>query len=212
MRMAAGLQLGDIVTADEQTSGQGRHGHSWHSERLTGLYCSFVLLPTPLLPLALGLAAKNAIADATGIVCDLRWPNDIMLDDCKVGGILVQLVEGKAIGGIGINVNQTAFPPDLASEATSLRLHAGQEFRRSHILDALRGAIPKFTGEPPESLVRLFTNASSYASGRRVKVLQPEGVIEGTTAGLDASGFLIVRRDDGTDSLILAGGVRAAGS
>jgi len=212
MRIATGLQLGDIVTADEQTEGQGRHGRAWYSERFTGLYCSFVLLPTPLLPLSLGLAAKRAIAVATGIVCDLRWPNDIMLDERKVGGILVQLVDGKAIGGIGINVNHSRFHHDLAAEATSLRLHAGREFRRSHILDALREAIPYYTAETPENLIRLFTHASTYASGRRVRVQQQEGVIEGTTAGLDASGFLIVRKDDGTDALIVAGGVRAAGA
>src|SRR6266481_2261804 len=121
MRIAADLRIGDIVTADEQTAGQGRHGHAWHSERLSGLYCSFVLLPTPLLTLALGLAAQEAIAFATGIACDLRWPNDLMLGNRKIGGILVQLVDGKAIGGIGINVNHSILPPDLAAEATSLR-------------------------------------------------------------------------------------------
>ncbi len=212
MRIAAGLRIGDIVTADEQTAGQGRHGHCWHSTRLSGLYCSFVLSPTPLLTLALGLATKNAIACLTGIACDLRWPNDVMLDDRKVGGILVQLVDGKAIGGIGINVNHTVFPPELAGEATSLRLHANREFRRAEILDALRTAIPFYAGEDAETIVRLFTNASSYATGRRVTVQQPDGVIDGTTAGLDSDGFLIVRKDDGTDTLILAGGVRAAGS
>ena len=212
MTIAAGLQIGDIVTADEQTAGQGRHGHAWHSERLSGLYCSFVLPPTPLLTLTLGLAAAEAISHATGIVCDLRWPNDLMLDDRKTGGILVQLVDNKAIGGIGINVNQTAFPPELGAQATSLRLHAGREFHRSHILDALRRFIPKFMSEKPERIIRLFSVASSYASGRRVIVQQPDGVIEGTTAGLDDSGFLIVRNDNGTDTLIVAGGVRAAGS
>jgi BirA family biotin operon repressor/biotin-[acetyl-CoA-carboxylase] ligase len=212
MRIAAGLEIGDIVTADEQTAGQGRYGHSWHSERSSGLYCSFVLPPTPLLTLALGLAARDAISQTTGIVCDLRWPNDLMLAERKLGGILVQLADGKAIGGIGINVNHTMFPRHLQSEATSLHLHAGREFDRSYILDALRLSIPKFTSEKTGMIIRLFTNASSYASGRRVTVDQPDGVIEGTTAGLDSSGFLIVRKDDGTDALIVAGGVRAAGS
>jgi BirA family biotin operon repressor/biotin-[acetyl-CoA-carboxylase] ligase len=63
-----------------------------------------------------------------------------------------------------------------------------------------------------DTILRLFTRASSYAAGRRVTVEQPDGIIEGTTAGLDPAGFLIVRQDDGTDTLILAGGVRAAGS
>ena len=212
MRVAATLPIGDVVTADEQTEGQGRHGHIWHSAPDTGIYCSMVLEPTPLLTLALGLATVDAIAQATGITCDIRWPNDLMLDNRKVAGILVQLVDGKAIGGIGINVNHTAFPPDLATEATSLYLHAGHAFERTPILQALLPAVRASTAEDSETILRLFTRASSYASGRRVKVQQPDAVIEGTTAGLNSEGFLIVRNDNGTDTLILAGGVRAASS
>jgi BirA family transcriptional regulator, biotin operon repressor / biotin---[acetyl-CoA-carboxylase] ligase len=210
MRVAADLEIGDVVTADEQTAGQGRHGHSWHSEPRAGIYCSIVLEPRPLLTLALGLAAAEAIAHSTGIACDLRWPNDLMLGNRKTGGILVHLVEGKAIAGIGINVNNSAFPPEL--DATSLRLHTGRVFDRQTILDALLPAVASFAAEDAETVLRLFTHASSYAAGRRVVVHQPDGDITGVTAGLDCEGFLIVRKDDGTDTLILAGGVRAAGA
>ena len=82
----------------------------------------------------------------------------------------------------------------------------------SDLLIALLRAVDNFITEAPESILRLFTHASSYALGRRVTVHQPGGVITGTTRGLDPSGFLIVRQDDGTDTLILAGGVRATGS
>ena len=77
-----------------------------------------------------------------------------------------------------------------------------------------KGAFYEVLGiaEDPETILRLFTHASSYVAGRHVTVDQPGGVITGTTAGLDPAGFLIVRQDDGTDTLILAGGVRAAGS
>ncbi len=126
MRAAAALPRGSVVIADEQTAGQGRHGHSWHSAPGAGIYCSIVLDPAPALTLALGLATVEAIAEATGIACDLRWPNDVMLDGKKCAGILVQLVDGKAIAGIGINVNHTEFPPDLAAEATSLRIVCGR--------------------------------------------------------------------------------------
>ena len=57
----------------------GRHGHTWHSEAGSGIYCSLVLAPAPVLTLALGLAAQDAIAKSTGIACDLRWPNDVMI-------------------------------------------------------------------------------------------------------------------------------------
>ena len=206
MTAAAVLPLGSIVLAEEQTAGQGRHGHSWHSEPFAGIYCSIVLPPAPLLTLALGLATAEAI----GIPCDLRWPNDVMIGNRKTAGILVNLVDGKAVAGIGINVNHTGLPTDL--EATSLRLAAGHPFEREPILNALFDAVPAFTALPPEDILRLFTKASSYAAGRRVVVHQPDGVVRGTTAGLNPDGFLIVRKDDGTETLVLAGGVRAAGS
>ena len=210
MRAAALLPMGSVVLAEEQTAGLGRHGHSWHSEPGNGIYCSMVLEPSPVLTLALGLAAAEAIARSTGIACDLRWPNDVMLDGKKVAGILVQLVDNRAIAGIGINVSHTALPAAL--EATSLRLHTGKQLPREEIVIALLRAVPAYVSEDTETILRLFTHASSYAAGRRVRVEQPDGAIEGVTAGLDASGFLIVRKDDGTDTLILAGGVRAAGS
>jgi BirA family biotin operon repressor/biotin-[acetyl-CoA-carboxylase] ligase len=210
MHKAVGLPLGSVVLADEQTAGLGRHGHSWHSERGSGVYCSMVLAPSPVLTLALGLATAEAIAHSTGISCDLRWPNDVMLDGKKVAGILVQLVDDTAIAGIGINANHPQLPSEL--EATSLRIHAGREFAREDIVSALIDSVSAFAAEDTETILRLFTHASSYAAGRRVVVHQPEGIIEGVTAGLNGAGFLIVRKDDGTDTLILAGGVRAAGS
>ena len=212
MRAAAELEVGDVVIADEQTAGQGRHGHTWHSAPGTGLYCSMVLTPAPLLTMALGLAAAEAIEKSTGVRCDLRWPNDLMLGDRKTAGILVQLVGEKAVAGIGINLNHTEFPPDLAEIATSLRLHTGREISRDDVLAALVPAVDAMVAHDADTILRLFSRASSYVSGRRVVVDLPNGPIEGTTAGLNRDGFLIVRRDDGTDTLILAGGVRAAGS
>ena len=208
MRAAIGLEPGCVVLADEQTAGQGRHGRRWHSEPASGIYCSVVLKPMPVLTLALGLATADAIARATGIECDLRWPNDVMLAGKKVAGILVR----NAIAGIGINVNHTSFPPELAAEATSLRLHTDRPVSSTGILLHLLPAIDTFVELDQDTILRRFTRASSYAAGRRVTVAEADGIIEGTTAGLNPAGFLIVRKDDGTDTLIVAGGVRAAGS
>ena len=232
MRVAAALEPGDVVLAEEQRAGMGRHGHTWHSEAGSGIYCSMVLAPAPVLTLALGLAAQDAIAESTGISCDLRWPNDVMIADRKVAGILVQLSGAKAIAGIGINVNHESFPPELAGEATSLSrertrspgLGGGQSgagasacqpcqpIPREPIIAALLRAAGEYLAYDTPAILRLFTRSSSYAAGRRVEVQQPGGVIRGVTAGLNPEGFLVVRRDDGTDTLIIAGGVRAAGS
>jgi BirA family biotin operon repressor/biotin-[acetyl-CoA-carboxylase] ligase len=212
MTAAAGLPVGDIVLAEEQTAGQGRHGHSWHSAAGDGIYCSLVLPQSPLLTLALGLSTHTAIFEAAGLVCDLRWPNDLMLADRKVAGILVQAVGGNAIAGIGINVNHAGFPADVASIATSLRLAAGRPIPREDILLALLPAIDAIVPQAKSAILASFTHLSSYAFGRRVEVELPEGILQGTTMGLNPDGYLIVRRRDGTDTLVVAGGVRAARS
>jgi BirA family biotin operon repressor/biotin-[acetyl-CoA-carboxylase] ligase len=214
----AGCEQGTVVVADEQTAGQGRHGRQWHSEPNAGLYVSIVLRPAlradslPVLTLALGLAAADAIAEATGITCDLRWPNDVMIEGKKVAGILVQLVESAAIAGIGVNVSHTTFPPEIAAEATSLRIVSNHQHSREQLLVALLGAVNRYCSileqKGRDEILLMFSRRSSYARNKRVRVKQGAAVVEGTTAGLDPSGFLILRKDDGTEQLVLAGGVR----
>ena len=219
---AAGCGPGTLVVAGSQTAGQGRYGRFWHSEPDSGLYVSIVLRPTlsnsslPVLMLALGLATAEAIARATDQACDIRWPNDVLIGDKKVAGILVQLQERFVIAGIGINVNHESFPPDLTEIATSLRLASGKPQSREELIIKLLPAVESFcrmlVDGGKESILNLFYRASSYASGKRVIVEAVDGTIEGTTAGLDPSGFLMIEQDDGTRRLIVAGGVRAAGA
>ncbi len=219
---AAGAPSGTTVIADEQTAGQGRHGHTWHSEKGHGLYVSIVLRPdlpkesAPALTIALGLATLDAISTATGLPCDLRWPNDVMINNKKAAGILAQLLESAAIAGIGINVNQDRFPLELSEEATSLRLESACEQSRERILIELLPAVDRYVnllaGAGPDPILEAFARRSSYATGKRVMVQQGDSVLWGTTAGLNDAGFLVVRKDDGSDEIILAGGVRAAGA
>lgn len=216
-RLAArGCPSGAAVVAEEQTAGQGRYGRAWHSEREAGLYVSTVLrasLPGDqacLLAMALGLATGEAIARASDLRPDLRWPNDVLLDDRKCAGILVQ-VEGPAfITGIGINVNHTSFPPGLAPIATSLRLASGRPQSRELLLIHLLETVDSFTAMLAEGgrapILRAFAKASTYVTGKRVIV---DEKLEGVTDGLDPFGFLYLRKDDGTRRLLLTGGVRA---
>jgi BirA family transcriptional regulator, biotin operon repressor / biotin---[acetyl-CoA-carboxylase] ligase len=217
---AAGCGPGTVVVAEQQTAGQGRYGRYWHSEPDSGLYCSIVLRPTlssstlPVLMLALGLATAEAIARSTDMGCDIRWPNDVLIKDKKVAGILVQLQDRFVIAGIGINANHEEFPPDLAEIATSLRAASGKPQSREELLIALLPSVESFcrmlVSGGKEAILNMFYRCSSYARGRRVIVEAVDGIIEGTTAGLDPSGFLMIEQDDGTKRLILAGGVRAA--
>jgi BirA family biotin operon repressor/biotin-[acetyl-CoA-carboxylase] ligase len=205
---AAGCPAGTVVGADEQTTGIGRHGHSWHSEPGNGLYLSIVLrgaLAIPSATLAIGLAVREAIAQTTGVECDLRWPNDLLIGPRKCTGILAQLEPGALIAGIGININHDAFPDDIATLATSLRLASGQIHAREPILAALLRAVDRWTTSPLPEVLAEFSRRSSYVRGRRVSV---DGTATGTTAGLDPQGFLLLDCDNGQTIRVLAGGVR----
>ncbi len=206
-----GCSSGTVVGADGQVAGIGRHGHAWHSEAEAGLYVSMVLrLPSalPVVMLALGLATQEAIAEVTGLAADLRWPNDVLVDGRKCAGILAQLEGAAIIAGIGVNVNQTAFPRDLDSLATSLWLAGKQGVSREDLLVALVNAVESCCRQDPSTILDMFTRASSYAEDRRVRVEKDGAIIEGVTCGLDPSGFLVVREDNGRETIILAGGVR----
>lgn len=204
-----GAPHGTAVTAEQQTAGIGRHGHSWHSERAAGLYLSIILrLPaaTPTLTMALGLAVQTSINDIAQVATDLRWPNDVMLNDRKLGGIMVQAESGALIAGIGVNVNQTAFPEDLAAIATSLRIETGREHPKEPLLQRILAESLRYAALDKTEVLRRFEQSSTWVSGKAVTV---DDRITGITAGLDENGFLKVRTATGTQTIV-AGGVRAA--
>ena len=240
---AARLPDGTVYVADEQTAGRGRGGHSWHSAPGNGLYMSaLVRLPLRLrdallLSLASGLAAAAAVEQVAGLRIDLRWPNDLMLRGPdgqlrKCGGILVETAvePGEmarlryAVIGIGINVNQSAMPPELAAQATSLRLAGGRQIAREPLLGALLRSLDlelhrledsaSSTAAPEpqiwhDELLRRFEQHSGALRGARVHVAEAGGYT-GVTNGLDRHGFLHVIDDTGKDRTVLSGGVRAA--
>jgi len=218
-RLAAlGCESGTVAGAEEQTKGQGRLGRTWHSERYSGLYVSIVLrhrLPphtVPLVTLALGLATAEAILKTTDLACDLRWPNDVLINNRKCAGILTQLEDSAVIAGIGINVNHGGFPQELHENATSLRLAGGRAYSREQLLVDLVSSVESFCtlleNEGREPILKMFSCMSSYVYGRRVDVDLADSVVRGVTAGLNESGFLLLRGDDGEESIIVAGGVR----
>jgi len=187
----------------------GRHGRKWISEAGAGLYASMVLAAkaTPVIMLALGLATRAALASVWRLNVDLRWPNDVLLNGKKCAGVLAQLEGNMIIAGIGINVSQTQFPDDLETPATSLLLE-GVTVSREDLLVALVECVDRHTRLSSDEILRQFTQASSYVFGKRVRVEAGVTGLEGVTCGLDPAGFLRVREDNGTESTILAGGVR----
>ena len=230
-----------VWIADQQTAGRGRGSHRWHSAAGDGLYMTALVAPDIPMQSALNLSLRVAIAVQSAISSvfgfrapdqiDIRWPNDLILNGRKVGGILIDTASNSAtstgpatlrhaIIGIGINVNHTTFPADLDPIATSIRrelhIHATplrREPLASAILLALSAEIRALISnrEPRTSNLSLY---STWITGKRVRVepsaSDPIGAAgyTGTTAGLNPSGFLLVAGDDGQIHTVLSGGLR----
>jgi BirA family biotin operon repressor/biotin-[acetyl-CoA-carboxylase] ligase len=234
----SGAPHGSVYFADEQRAGRGRGDHAWDSAAGDGLYASVLLrapIPAtrlPMLPLAAGLAAAQAIRAVTGLMIDLRWPNDLLIGPRKVGGILVEskISGGSAnyvVVGFGINVHQRAFSPDLTATATSLDLETGVPSDRSSslgwktnsnvsrqllliaLLKSLESEMLKLAVVAVGvTIPARVEQASTWIRGRRVEVHGPQACT-GVTAGLDENGFLLVRTDAGVVT-VQTGGIRSA--
>jgi BirA family biotin operon repressor/biotin-[acetyl-CoA-carboxylase] ligase len=213
---------GAVVIAEEQTAGRGRAGRNWHSERATGIYATLLLRPkispvqAPLLTMMAGLSAHAAIQAQTGLQPDVKWPNDLVLNGKKLGGILTEMhaeptVVRFVIVGIGINVNQEQFPAELNAIATSLRVETGRGQSRLELLARLLREFEtdynRFLRDGSGSVTERFTQVSSYASGKKVRVTNGKETYIGVTAGLRPEGLLQIRREDGALVTVLAGDV-----
>lgn len=214
---------GSVYFADEQRAGRGRGDHSWLSAAGEGLYVSVLFRPQipaarlPLLSLAAGLAAADAIRTTASLTVDLRWPNDLLMGPRKTGGILIETRNNSkspphaVVVGIGINVHQRAFPPSLATPATSLDLESKRHISRQTLLVALLKSLQQetLTLEDPgaaKETIRRVEKSSTWISGRNVEVHGPQACT-GITAGLDENGFLRVLTAEGP-ATVQTGGLR----
>jgi BirA family biotin operon repressor/biotin-[acetyl-CoA-carboxylase] ligase len=214
---------GSVYFADEQRAGRGRGDHAWHSAAGEGLTVSVLLRPRipavrlPFMPLAAGLASADAIHAVAGLAVDLRWPNDLLIGPRKAGGILVETkTEGNmvafAVVGIGINVHQRGFDPDLATPATSIDLETNRRVSRQDLLVVLLKSLERemlglLDPAANETIFARVEQASTWVRGRQVEVHGPQACT-GVTDGLDKNGFLRVRTEDGLVT-VQTGGMRA---
>ena len=221
---SAGAPEGSVFLAEQQTAGRGRGANQWHSERSTGIYCSVLLRPALppsdvlVITLAAGLAVHSVVREISSrVLTDLKWPNDVLIDGKKFCGILTEMNAEVTrvryiVVGLGINVNQSSFPADLQSIATSLRLATGTEWSRVELCTALLKSLDReYRGllENPEaaaSILRRFQERSSSVQGRHVGI-EEHPDLEGVTEGLDSRGFLQVRTAQGLRT-VLSGAVR----
>ena len=217
-----GAPEGTLIVAGGQTKGRGRMGRTWVSPSGGGLYLSIVLRPTfsvdrlSRLTLTAGVAVASAIQES-GITPQLKWPNDILIDGRKVGGILTEALFDKrqieyAVLGIGINVNteKEAFPASIRNLATSLQLSLGKAVSRNDLLQTLLCQFEQWYESlntvPFETILETWSEFDTTL-GRLVEVFLPERRVVGVAEALQSDGALLVR--DKRDGLhrIVAGDV-----
>ncbi|HEX2160516.1 MAG TPA: biotin--[acetyl-CoA-carboxylase] ligase [Thermoleophilaceae bacterium] len=212
----AGAPHGTVVTAEEQTAGRGRQGRVWTAPAGKGLLYSAILRPLDerhlLLPLSVPLAVCEAAESLRpDIECQVKWPNDVWLEERKLAGILIEAKpqDGWAVIGVGLNLTVAAdeFPADLKWPATSLHFDA-----RTDACEALNRALDRWIAAPREEVLRAW-RARDALRGREVSWQKGTGgagaaeELRGVAEGIDDSGDLLVRRLDGELAVLGAGEV-----
>lgn len=217
-----GAAEGLCIVASEQTAGRGRLGRQWLSPRDAGLYCSTLLRPQfdqnlwPVITLMSAVAVHEALLAACVLQTDIKWPNDILHDEKKLCGILAEIVEtptGRAvIVGIGINLTNNSFPPELVATATSVSQATGRPADLEQVLVRLQECFvdwyerlnrPQGVGE----IVAAWSQRSSYAEGKEIVIKDADTELRGTTRGLKLDGALQVETDSGEIKIVRAGDV-----
>ena len=217
------------VTADEQTAGRGRRDRSWHSAPGEGVYLSVLLRPEinaekfPLLSLMAAVAVAEAVqavrreAHLSALKLDIKWPNDVLVNERKLSGILIESTTvnhapPRVIVGIGVNLNQQSFPPELSELATSLRLECGQSFKvatfRNCLLTKLALWYEELRCNRSHKILNRWQELSSYAHGKSVVVHFDHEEIRGETCGLNESGALQLKTDSGLIRSLLVGEIK----
>jgi BirA family biotin operon repressor/biotin-[acetyl-CoA-carboxylase] ligase len=227
---AAGAPEGTVVIARQQTAGRGRRGRQWHSAPGAGIYMSLVLRPrtsgagasggdAALITLMAGAAAAEAVEAAEALRVALKWPNDLVVERDGRGGVERRklagiLAEGAAsaaglqhvVLGIGINLRPTAYLPELADRVTSIERETGRPADGPRLVAELlralaRGRHDLLEGRTGDVLERWRARGTASV-GRLVRWHEGDRVLEGTTAGIDDSGALLVDSPRGRDRIV----------
>jgi len=221
-----GAVHGTLIVADSQSGGKGRRGRSWHSPKGSSIAMSLILKPelepekASMLTLVQAMAVTKALEDISGISPQIKWPNDILVNEKKVCGILTEMNLDKTkissiIIGCGINVNQDDFQEDIADIATSLKRETGQSFNRAELIGSVCRYFEEYFEQfmDTKDLSGIFDEYNSYliSKERMVKVLDPKGEFTGEAIGINVQGELMVKRTDGEIVKVYAGEVSVRG-
>ena len=221
---AQGAPAGTLVVAEEQTAGRGRRGRGWISPAGEGIFMTLILRPQAHpsqvagLSLQTALAVARAITRETGLDARIKWPNDIVCGGRKVCGMLLEMNADEqsvidVVAGIGINVHQREFAPEIANTASSLDLLAGRHIPRAPLVRAFLEefeAADALAAQGGDALMAAY-RARSATLGQRVQVASLTETFVGTAEEITDSGSLIVVDGQGARREVLAADVSVRG-
>ena len=214
-----GAPEGAVVLAELQTKGKGRLGRTWFSPRYKGIYFSLLLKPkislnqAAVLTLLCAVSICEAVKVVSSLEAQIKWPNDILIHNKKVGGILTELNAEMdeirfVVMGVGINVNNDK--KSLISGATSLRQHKGEAVSRIELLQEILRKIEKnyfiFLEKGSRPIIEKWRE-HAITLGRRVKIYSHHEHVEGHAVDIDNDGALLLRKDSGLTQKITSGDV-----
>ena len=217
-----GADEGVCIVARQQTAGRGRHGRTWISDTDAGLYFSVILRPTiennflPLLTLMSAVVVCDVLFELFNLKPDIKWANDVHINDRKVAGILAEMIETERglaiIVGIGLNLKSSNIPPDLKDFATSIEQETWHKANFESLLEKLTEKLEFYydtlQGENgAEQIRREWARRSSYYEGKSVSVKLPNETFHGTTRGIEENGALRVETAAGEIRTVQAGDV-----
>jgi BirA family biotin operon repressor/biotin-[acetyl-CoA-carboxylase] ligase len=211
------------VVADEQTAGRGRRARTWYSSPGDGLYLSILLLPAtdyssklPLTGLLAGVAVAETLIERGVAGADIKWPNDVLVNERKISGVLAESVSAgseslRLILGVGVNLNHRSFPPELSETATSLAIESGErvvvEEFRDLLLEKIAQWYELWRRDESAAIIDRWSQLSTYARGQRIVVTLDGEKLTGVTDGLTETGALRLAVDGGEVRTILTGEV-----
>ncbi|MBV6459157.1 MAG: Bifunctional ligase/repressor BirA [Fimbriimonadaceae bacterium] len=194
----------DVVLAKQQTGGRGRHQRTWHSgepgESLA-MSIAFRALAGHPKPWLIGMGC--AVAAASAVHAHLQWPNDLVLDGKKLGGILTEIVGGIPIVGIGLNLNQTQFPSEIAGIATSLTLHRPAQYDAETVARSILDRLARLPDLRVWSDLQPIWNLFDETKGKPYALVDGR---KGTAIGIGPEGELLVSVEGETERVLAADG------
>ncbi|MDX9872204.1 MAG: biotin--[acetyl-CoA-carboxylase] ligase [Clostridia bacterium] len=222
-KAAAGAPEGTVVAAEKQLSGKGRMGRPWVSDSGVGLWFSIVLKP-PIMPaqaaqltFVSAVAVCRAVREFTGLDARIKWPNDILLNDKKICGILTELSAeidriNYMVAGIGLNVNHrdADFAPEIAGKAGSLAMSAGKEFRRAEVLICVLNSFAEvYQQYLSAGFARILAEwrRLNCVLGEEVEIISARETYRGYAVDIDADGQLLVKTKAGELRTVIVGDV-----